>query len=115
MLRGATLLSLAVIGAAAGLGARSTFPSQATASVDGIVIDEQTARPVAGATVRANFAGEPVNGERQERLPDILTGPDGRFEFRGLEAGRYTVEATRPGYSAAAYGRTRRDGESDVI
>ena len=115
MKRGATLLALVTIGAAAIPGARGTAPSQTAASIAGIVVDEQTARPVAGATVRANFAGEPTTGERRERLPDILTGPDGRFEFRGLEPGRYDIEARRPGYSAAAYARTRRDGESEFI
>jgi hypothetical protein len=113
MLRGATLLAVAIIGATPVPPGSS--PRQTAAFIAGIVVDEQTARPVAGATVRANFAGESVSGERRDRLPDILTGPDGRFEFRGLGPGRYHVEATRPGYSPAAYGRTRRDGESELI
>ncbi len=77
-------------------------------SVRGVVKDED-GRPVAGAEVnlsgaRALRAGRgdvqmsfigPGNQLRRE------TGADGRFEFRGLKAGAYTVSARRPGFSRA--------------
>jgi protocatechuate 3,4-dioxygenase beta subunit len=77
-------------------------------AVRGAVKDEE-GRPLAGAevtlssarTIRANRGGVqmsfigPGNQVRRE------TGADGRFEFRGLKAGDYTVSARRPGFSRA--------------
>ena len=77
-------------------------------SVRGLVKDEE-GRPLAGAEVnlssvrnlragrggvQMSFSG-PGNQVRRE------TGADGRFEFRGLKAGDYTVSARRPGFSRA--------------
>ncbi|MEN3339057.1 MAG: hypothetical protein V7647_2733 [Acidobacteriota bacterium] len=44
--------------------------------------------------------------------PDIgmklaTTDDDGRFEFRGLPAGRFSLSATKSGYVSAQYGQTR--------
>jgi protocatechuate 3,4-dioxygenase beta subunit len=78
-------------------------------SVRGVVKDEED-RPLAGAevtlssarTLRAGRGGVqmsfvgPGNQLRRE------TGADGRFEFRGLKAGDYTVSARRPGFSRAS-------------
>ena len=77
-------------------------------SLRGVVKDEE-GRPLAGAevtlssarTIRASRGGVqmsfigPGNQLRRE------TGADGRFEFRGLKAGDYTVSARRPGFSRA--------------
>jgi protocatechuate 3,4-dioxygenase beta subunit len=77
-------------------------------AVRGVVKDEE-GRPLAGAevdlssarTLRAGRGGVqmsfvgPGNQVRRE------TGADGRFEFRGLKAGDYTVSARRPGFSRA--------------
>jgi large repetitive protein len=77
-------------------------------AIRGVVKDEE-GRPVAGAevnlssarTMRAGRGGVqmsligPGNQVRRE------TGTDGRFEFRGLKAGDYTVSARRPGFSRA--------------
>jgi hypothetical protein len=113
---GVTLLALAAICVATILGARGSSPTHPAASIAGIVVEEQTTRPMAGAIVRAAIVGESGTGQRREYLPDnIITGRDGRFEFRDLKPGRYNIEATRAGYSAAAYGRTRRDGESELV
>lgn len=115
MTRGAVLLTLVTICAVTRLGALGTSSPQSSASIAGTVVDELTSRPIAGATVRANRTGEPPTGQRRERLPDVVTGPDGRFEFRDLMPGGYELEATRVGHSAAAYGRTRRDGDTEVV
>ena len=78
-------------------------------SVRGIVKDEE-GRPLAGCEVslsamreiRAGRGGVqmgligPGNQVRRE------TGADGRFEFRGLKAGEYTLSARRPGFSRAS-------------
>jgi len=115
MTRGAVLLTLVTICAVTSIGALGTSSPQSSASIAGTVVDELTSRPIAGATVRANRTGEPTTGQLRERLPDVVTGPDGRFEFRDLRPGGYELEATRAGHSAAAYGRTRRDGDTEVI
>ena len=115
MTRGAVLLTLVTICAVTSIGALGTSSPQSSASIAGTVVDELTSRPIAGATVRANRTGEPTTGQLRERLPDVVTGPDGRFEFRDLMPGGYELEATRAGHSAAAYGRTRRDGDTEVI
>ena len=115
MKRGAVLLTLVTICAVTSLGAIAISPPQTSASIAGTVVDELTSRPIAGATVRANRTGEPTTGQRRERLPDVVTGPDGRFEFRDLTPGGYELEATRAGHSSAAYGRTRRDGDTEVV
>ncbi len=78
-------------------------------SVRGAVKDDE-GRPLSGVevslsssrTVRASRGGiqmsfvGPGNQVRRE------TGADGRFEFRGLKAGDYTISARRPGFSRAA-------------
>jgi hypothetical protein len=57
-----------------------------------------------------SLSGPPASrGVPQQR---ILTGPDGRFFFRGLRAGSYGVMVTRSGYVDGAYGRMRPLGPS---
>jgi len=67
-------------------------PPLQPASVDGIVIDSQTRQPLAGATVlaqdRGGYGGRMI----------IVTGNDGRFAFRSIPPGSYTIEASRSGY-----------------
>ncbi len=75
--------------------------------VRGIVKDEN-GRPLPGADVEVvraftfqsgrgasqfSFVGGPMTRPRKQ------TGPDGRFEFRGLAAGDYTLVASKQGYS----------------
>lgn len=73
----------------------------------GQVVDGETGRPVNAAIV---FISGPPGIERQSR--PVLTGSDGRFVFRGLRRGNYTVSALRPGYVDGAHGRTRPGGRS---
>jgi len=78
-------------------------------SVRGVVKDEE-GRPLPGAevslsssrTFRAGRGGvqmELIGPGRQQRRE---TGADGRFEFRGLKAGDYTVAARRAGFARAS-------------
>ena len=77
-------------------------------SVRGVVKDEE-GRPLAGAevdlssarTLRAGRGGAQISfvGPGSQRRRE--TAADGRFEFRGLKAGDYTLTARRPGFSRA--------------
>lgn len=79
-----------------------------TGLIVGQVVDADRGRPLAGAVV--SLTGPPSSrGVAQQR---ILTGPDGRFYFRGLRAGTYGVMATRGGYVDGSYGRMRPLGPS---
>jgi protocatechuate 3,4-dioxygenase beta subunit len=77
-------------------------------SVRGVVKDEE-GRPLAGAevnlssarTVRAGRGGLQMSFVGPGSQLRRETGADGRFEFRGLKAGDYTLSARRPGFSRA--------------
>jgi hypothetical protein len=102
-------------------------PPPATGLIVGQVIDAASSRPVAGAVV--SISGPPTRDPRfrdprfmDPRLvepppppPRILTGTDGRFVFRDLPRGSYTVTATRNGYAPGAYARRRPAGPSRSI
>jgi len=47
---------------------------------------------------------------RFSQFPRILTDGEGRFAFRNLTRGNYTISVSKPGYSAGAYGRNRPEG-----
>ena len=75
-------------------------------TVRGIVRDEEE-RPLAGVDVRLGRSFRFRGGRRGGGMTMIgpptqvrrETGPDGRFEFRGLEAGEYSLWARRPGFA----------------
>ena len=77
-------------------------------AVRGVVKDEE-GRPLAGAEVNLSSARTLRAGRGGVQMSFIgpgsqlrrETGADGRFEFRGLKAGDYTVSARRPGFSRA--------------
>jgi protocatechuate 3,4-dioxygenase beta subunit len=77
-------------------------------SVRGVVKDEE-GRPLAGAevtlsrplTLRAGRGGRQMTFLGPGAQPRRETGADGRFEFRGLKAGDYTVSARRAGFARA--------------
>lgn len=73
----------------------------------GQVIDAATSRPLSGAVV--NLSGPSAPGAPH---PRILTGADGRFVFRNLPRGSYSLTATRNGFTDGAYGRLRPAGPS---
>jgi hypothetical protein len=75
-------------------------PPLQPASVDGIVIDSQTQQPLPGATVMAQSGG----GYGGRMI--VVTGNDGRFAFRSIPPGSYTIEASRSGYVSELAGGT---------
>jgi hypothetical protein len=60
----------------------------ATSTLSGTVVDAKTTKPVAGARVVLVEMGHPV-----------LTGADGRFEFKNVAARPYTLNVSIIGYS----------------
>lgn len=74
----------------------------------GQVIDADSSRPVAGAVV--SMGGPPGPGSTP-RQP-LLTGSDGRFAFREMARGNYTITVNKGGFVAGAYGQTRPGGQT---
>jgi protocatechuate 3,4-dioxygenase beta subunit len=66
------------------------------AVLEGQVLDAASARPIAGAMVQA--IGD--SGSAQTR-----SGDDGRFEFRGLKPGAYTLSVKARGFVETYYGK----------
>jgi uncharacterized GH25 family protein len=101
-------------------------PVVSTGIMVGRVIDAATGKPVAGATVtisggptRTAPPTPPTRGASAPMPalppPRILTDSEGRFAFRKLTRGNYSLTATKSGYSAGAYGRMRPEGPSRSI
>ncbi len=73
--------------------------------IAGRVVDASTGQPLAGVTVS-------VGGGN---VPNLLTGPDGQFSFRGLGRGSFTIAARRSGYIPGGFGVMRPGGSSLAI
>ena len=75
-------------------------PVPATATLRGHVTGTDTGQPLRKAQVRI------VAGEiRENRV--ATTDADGRYEFKNVKAGRYTISASRNSYVSLSYGQTR--------
>jgi len=70
--------------------------------ISGVLLtDEDTPKPIRRAEVRALITG----GEPRTTFTDA----SGAFAFTGLPLGRYTIEASKPGFVRIAYGARRYD------
>jgi protocatechuate 3,4-dioxygenase beta subunit len=89
-----------------------------TGVIAGRVIDVTSGRPVGGAMVAlAVGAPMPTNSSGNQPPPPsptrrgvVVADADGRFVFRDVPPGEYSVVATREGYAAGASGRMRPSG-----
>jgi hypothetical protein len=82
----------------------------------GQVVDATTGRPVAQATVSlGGLRTPPTAGGAPSAPARILTGSDGRFVFRDLPPGSYTVATEKAGYLPGAAGRHTPAGASRPI
>ena len=81
-------------------------------TIAGQVVSHDSRTPIPGAivsltltmaTAQTQMTG-PVESKR------VLTDAQGRFAFRNLPAGSFTISAVKPGYADGAYGRTRPSG-----
>ena len=75
-----------------------------TAVIRGVILAADTGTPIRRAQVRAS-----APGIRSSRL--ATTDAQGRFEFREMPAGRYTISASKGGFVGLQYGQ-RRPSES---
>jgi hypothetical protein len=62
--------------------------------ISGVVVDALTNVPLAQAQLSISLGNEQIS---------IVAGDDGRFAFEGLEAGKYALNATAPGYVHEGY------------
>ena len=80
-----------------GMGPRQA--KTCTGRIRGRVVSADTGVPVRRAQVR--ISGNDI-GSRTS-----LTDGEGRYEFRDLPAGRFSLSAQKPGYMTVSYGQTR--------
>jgi hypothetical protein len=75
-----------------------------TAVISGVIVtDDATPQPVRKARVTLNPAGLATPGRT------ATTDDAGRFTFRDVPAGRFRLEATKPGFLTTSYGAKRAD------
>jgi beta-lactamase regulating signal transducer with metallopeptidase domain len=95
------------------------------AVVSGRVVDARSGKPIAGASVRAQYITGVENpprcpiGNCEEGLVNSVTAPtpiyrvttaaDGSFDVRGVKPGDYDVAAVAPGYIQRYFGQTSDD------
>ena len=99
---------LAVTGVSA---QRAGAPAAPAGLIVGQVVDAGSGRPIAGAIV--GITGS--SGRQTADAPRVLSTSDGRFFFRDLPAGTFTIIATKMGYVDGASGRRRPGGPSQSI
>lgn len=97
-------------------------PAQAAATgvVAGQVIDATTSRPLSGAVVAllavatpapaGSGAAQPVAAPPPQRRAVAVANAEGRFVFRDVPAGTYSLTSTADHYAAGATGRRRPGG-----
>src|SRR5262249_52059407 len=73
-------------------------PAAGTGFIAGQVVDAATGRPVAEVSVNAAGRGAPGGG-RGAVTPAVIADAQGRFFFRNLAQGNYTLTANKPGYT----------------
>jgi hypothetical protein len=102
---------LVTIGTQASASAQSTSSERSTnALIVGQVIDSSTGNGVGGALVTLSLINDAVALDSSSPRPrTVVSTADGRYVFRDLSAGRYTIGVSKPGYISGGFG-TRRPG-----
>ena len=112
-------------GAPAATGQRpaAQAPATGTGLIVGEITDATSRKPIAGAIVTMNRGVAPdqlslaqagLVAAAASRL-QAMTGADGRFAFRDLPKGGYTITAAKGGYLAGGYGRRRPNGPTQTV
>src|SRR5436190_6807133 len=83
-----------------------TPPPPPTAMITGRVVDAGTGLPVESVVV--SLAGRPAAAPSPQPIPQaaqprMLTDSEGRFFFRDLAAGTYSIATAKPGWLAGAF------------
>jgi hypothetical protein len=106
----AAVLTLPLIAAAQ----ETATPADTTGTglVVGQVVDATSNKPLNGAVVRLSGRPAPdtIPGASAPSALLVMTGADGRFVFRDLPKGSFTITSTKGGYLDGAYGRRRPTG-----
>ena len=108
------LIVLTMLGVS--LAAQTPPPAARDGVITGQVVDAVSGKPVGAAIVSisgAVLSGRVGPGSGQPLR--ILTGGDGRFVFRDLPAGSFTIAATKGGYADGASGRRVVAGPSQPV
>lgn len=82
---------------------QSPVPPQEKCIVSGIVLSAATGQPLRDASIRLRKAGV------SSTPLSAMTGPDGRFEIKNVEAARYYLFASKAGYVSMEYGQKGPD------
>jgi len=78
-------------------------------NVSGVVVDSRSQRPL--ANVRVSLAPTTARVEKLEQV----TNQEGRFSFLVSQAGKYTLQITKPGYPIQSYRQASFAGISSAI
>ena len=121
--RAAALIVSSVIAAAAAstvVVGQTPAPASppATAMIIGQVVDATSGRPVAEGVVTLSGAGAipvgpPARGAPAPRR--VITDSQGRFFYRDLAKGSYTINVTKPGYVTGLFGKLVPRGPGSAI
>src|SRR5207247_5646557 len=99
----AAILAIAFVGLAGTIAAQGppSPPPAGTASVRGRIVAADTGKPLRRASVSLSSL------DSGGRPRTANTNADGRYEFKELPAGRYSLSAARSGYLQLRYGQRR--------
>lgn len=103
-----TVLTAAIAFGFQGQRTASPPPSTGTGVIVGTVVDGVTGRPVPGALVT-------LGGRFPQQPAPIIVGSDGRFVFRDLPAGSFSLPVTKAGYLDSSAGRTSPTGATRPV
>ncbi len=106
------LFFMIILGAAPGMAAQQkspAAPARADFQISGTLVDAITGQPVAHARV----AIAPVT--QRDDFTTIVTAEDGRFLFRNLAAGKYTLTAQARGYLLQSFNQHDQYSSSIVV
>lgn len=100
-------------------GAQTQQPPARNGVITGQVVDATTGKPVGAVIVSISGPGismraTPSSGPNPS-VPRVMTAGDGRFMFRDLQAGSFTITASKNGYSEGASGRRRPGGTPQPV
>ena len=86
-----------------------------TAAIRGRVINLTTGTPIRRASIQASFLSAQGRGEVETSARSVTTDDNGAFELVGLQAGRWTLRASKTGYVDQQFGQRSAFASADPI